>query len=385
MSDTEATEAADNDVPAIGADDVIGNDIGPSGALEPREVVRDRGYNDSTRKLFAEAAGKLKAQLEDQPDDDLEPAINHEPPVAADGASAGSHSTASQATSLPSAAAPASDPVAAVADTRAAAQLELREKAIADREAKLTAREAQHEAREKARERYAEKPGETIRDLIKEWAGVENDDDLRDEIADLITELSAVGLGLPIPDQHKARAESRKALRSVKQYKAELAKLESERSAKAEQAAQEARERQAVEGLAAELKPLTNKFPHLMAEDDPAGIVWDVIKTKHAREGTVPTWEECAALANDHFKKKHDAYFAKRRHLLAPTAPTAPVPAAAQPQGDPQSRRSSTLTNRSTAPVTATQPVDDDGSMDRDAHRRRSLGRLAGLVKERTA
>lgn len=381
MSEEASHEAADLDVPTFDTSDVDLRSV-DTGPLMVREVVKDRGYNDSTRKLFAEAAGKLKAQLEDGADDDLEPAIAHEPPAAADGASA---AAAALKAPPPSAAAPASDPVAAATGSREAAQLALRQQQLDDRETTLTAREAQLEAREKARERYAEKPGETIRDLIKDWAGIDSDDDLKDEIADLITELSAVGLGLPVPEQHKARAESRKALRSVKQYKAELAKLEAARTTAAEQAQQEARERMAVEGLAAELKPIASKFPHLMAEDDPAGIVWDVIKQKHKRDNTVPTWEECAELAEQHFKKKNDAYLAKRRHLLAPTAPTAPVVVAATPQGDPQSRRSSTLTNRTTAPVTATQPVDDDVPMDRDAHRRRSLGKLAGIVKERTA
>ncbi len=151
---------------------------------------------------------------------------------------------------------------------------------------------------------------------------------------------------------------------------------------KNEAAQQEQHERQTIGVLDAELRAAKDKFPNLAAEDDPGAILWAVIKTKHQKEGVVPSWEECARLADEHFKKKSDAWIAKRSHLLAPAAPKAPVVASA-PQGDPQSRRSSTLTNNTAAPV---QPAssDDDDAHDRDAHRRRSLSSLRGRMKEST-
>lgn len=380
MSDEAATEV-DTDVPAFDTSDV-GGEAMPD-VLERREVVKDRGYSEQTRKLFAEGAKKLKAQLDDGGEDEYEPAVQHEPPVAAGGVSAGA--SASKATPTP-AAAPASDPAAAAVDTRSTAAMELREKAIAEREETLNARETELVARETWRDKFHENRGGTLRDLIKELTGATSDDELKDEIADVISELSETGLGLPIPEAHKLRLESRKAIRTVKQYTAKADKLKAETATQAEQAKaqaeQQQRERQAVEGLALELKPMADKFPHLMSEEDPAGIVWDVIKTKFQREGQPPKWEECAALAEEHFKKKNDAYIAKRRHLLAPTAQAQPAKADV-PQGDPQSRRSSTLTNRTTAPVTPTPA--DDGELDRESRRRRSLGSLAERVKERTA
>jgi hypothetical protein len=376
----------DDFVPAIdsGPDTETVGEPSDGVALEPREVVRSRGMKESTRKLFQAAAEKIKPQLESGDGfDDLEPAIAHddEKPVAAAASTAASKQTPA---SSPAAAAPAQDPVAQVVDARVTAQIEMREKALAEREAELTKRATELEARENGRDRYLDNPGATIRDLIKEWTGASTDDEVKDEIADLITELSNTGLGLPVPEQHKLRLDSRKAIRQVKAYKAEQAKRELDMQKKARDAEAEQDRRARVSDIerafgADEIKA---KYPHLVVADGGAEALYDAYQLKKTSTGSEPDWEEVAALANEFFKKKHDDWIARRRHLLAPAAPQAPVVASA-PQGDPQSRRSSTLTNKTAAPVPPASSTDEAG-FDRDAHRRRSLHSLRAAMKETT-
>jgi hypothetical protein len=370
--------------PAIDATDAAsdtGDAIGDASTapVEVREVVRDRGVKETTRKLFADAAAKLKPQLEAGEGDELEVAITDDPPAAA--AVASSASPASTA-NPPAAAAPAPDPVAQAVDTRATAQLELERKAFDDERQAFDKLREEWSAKFDIRDRYAEDPAGAIVSLLKEWTGAATDDELKDEVSDLITMLSGTTLGAPVPESHKIRISSKQALRQVKAYKADQAKRDAEQQKRAEAEQQKYQERQAITTLSRELDAAKDKFPYLAAEDDPGGVVWEVIKTKHQQTGAVPSWEECARLADEHFKKKTEAWAAKRRHLLAPAAPQAPVVASA-PQGDPQSRRSSTLTNKTAAPVSPASSSDED-VVDRDAHRRRSLSNLRGRMKEST-
>jgi len=362
--------------------DTVGMDEGAP--VEVREVVRDRGVKETTRRLFAEAAKKLKPQLDaGEGAEELEPAISDDQPVAAAAASA-TPPAASKALSPDAAAAtPALDPVSKAVDTHASAQLELARKAFDDERAAFEKTRDEWAAKFDIREKYADDPAGAIVTLIKEWTGAATDDELRDEVSDLVTMLSGSTLGASIPEHLKIRIDSKRALRQVKAYKADQAKREAEAAKRAEVEQRTRAEQDAVRTLARELDAAKDKFPHLAAEDDPGAIVWEVIKTKYAREGVEPNWEDCAKLAEEHFKKKSDAWIARRRHLLAPAAQTAPVSKASVPQGDPQSRRSSTLTNQTAAPV---QPAStDEGEHDRDAHRRRSLANLRGRMKEGAA
>lgn len=370
--DTSSIDAAD--------DSIVGD--GEGAPVEAREVVRDRGVKDTTRKLFAEAAKKLKPQLDAGEGDELEPAITDDPPVAA--AAAPEASATSGTSPQPAAAAPAPDPVAQTVDTRAAQQLELDRKAFDDERKAFESQRAEWDAKFNIREKYAEDPAGAIVALVKEWTGATSDDEVKDEVADLVSLLSSSSLGAALPEHLKIRIDSKRALRQVKTYKADQAKRDAEAAKKAEAERQQQQERAAIQTLNRELasESLAKKYPHLAAEDDPGGIVWDVIKTQFARTGVEPAWEEMAALADAHFKKKNEAWAAKRRHLLAPAAQKAPV-VASEPQGDPQSRRSSTLTNKTAAPV-APAVDSDDMEIDRDAHRRRSLANLRGRMKEST-
>jgi hypothetical protein len=259
----------------------------------------------------------------------------------------------------------------------------VREKSLTEREAKLAEREKQLAPH---RERYVDKPALTIRDLVKEWTGAETDDEVKDEVADLITELSDSVLGLPVSAELKNRTESRRAIRQVKSYKADLSRREQALADERAAAEQKQREAAAAAAIGERLRAAAaDKYPHLMAEDEPHAIVWDVIKTKASREPEwQPNWEEAATLANEHFKKVHQGQHQKLSRLFTPAATAAPAQAA-QHQGAPQSRGARTLTNAVAAPVT-TAPVEPEleGEYDRHAARRKSLGRLQAAIKERT-
>jgi hypothetical protein len=395
VSDTDETP---NDLPDdYGADDAT---LGEATSNAPdggtRELLKHRGPSETTRKLFAKAAEAFRAANAGPNDgDELVPADIASPP-APGGQTAAASPPASQVSSSPNppGATAAPDAAAVAAATKATADQAAREQAIAEREQKLSAREAELAAKQNYAARYNEAPGATLLSLIKEWTGTDGDE-LRDEVADIVSDLSAQALGLPLPETHKARLATRTALRTVKQYKAETAKRDAELAEKEAAAQQTARERDAVTDISKTLDSAKDKYPHLMAQDDAGSIVWSVIRAKHAQMGNVRLTDEqaatllteSAALAEQHYKKQDDAWFARRRHLLAPAASQAPAPKEAVPQGDPQSRRSSTLTNRATAPIVSAPPQPGNGAesveeWDRETHRRRSLARLRGKVSE---
>lgn len=361
----------------------------PPDSITEIEHVHHRGPSDRTRLLFAEASKSIATQLQDDDGDGLIPAIEDDSPVTPDGLAA--PSGAPQGTP-PSGVAPALDPAAkAIADRAAVAQAN-RDAELAKREEALTAREAEHRAKSDYSQRYADSPGAAVREFIKAHAGSTlTAEQLRDEVSDVISELSALELNVTMPDQHRQRLETRKALRKVDSYKAEMTRLEQTRSERdaAERAQRE--ERDAVAGIGREFVAAAAKFPNLSAEDNPAEIIFSVARAKfdanrdhYLSTKTTPTWEECAAIAETFYSNQNDAFIAKRRHL-APAAQFASSPSAVVPQGDPQSRRSSTLSNRLAAPtaVIPPQPVNSDGpeAYDRDAHRRRTLANHAKRFK----
>lgn len=350
----------------------------------------DRPISEGVRRVFAEKMKERRAteaKLAKQstsihPDD---------PPTAAADATpvipAVSPTSSPAAAAVVPAAVAAATPAASVADIvaqRNAAALELREQALVKREADLDARHAALATRENVRAQYASKPADVIRAYVKELTGADGDD-LRAELGDLVTELTASDLGVPVPDAHKSRLESRRALREVKAWKAEAAETEAKAKASREvadkqaleqrqQADQQAREQHAVRVLDGYLAGAKDKYPHLAAEPNAAGVIFDVLKAQHAdNPNAVPDWEGAAKLANDHFKTRNDQWLAARRDLLVtPTKPaTASATAAVQP-GERQGSRSSTLTNEdaatTTSPIAPRAPVqEDDGPYDREA------------------
>lgn len=390
MSDTEAP---DLDVPAIDAPGDIGGPVGDAAGDEAPGYRRT--ISENTRLLFKQAAETTKAQLEDGGVDDLVPAIDNpnEPSVAA--APAGRSPLAVPTDADPRAADPVSQSVAAAAptsDPHKALELEVREKAIAEREAKLAEREKASTSIESLGERYLEKPSDILRELLKQWTGADTDEALKDEVADLVTDLSANVLGLPVSREVRDRTEARRAIRTVKAYKTSEQRREAERAKRDEeqraQVEQEQRERLAMDAIGTQLKATSAKYAHLMAEDSPHAIVWDVIKTKASRDPSwQPNWEEAAQLANEHFKNLHTKQHQKLTRLFTPSAQAPAVEA--QHQGAAQGRAARTLTNASTAPQPPSQPAptspsDDDAPYDKGRARARSLAKLRAGLQSRT-
>jgi hypothetical protein len=387
MSDT-TTEPPDLDMPAIpppDGSDVEFGAVADSGA-DDGDIIYRRSVSPSTRKLFASAAKSLGEQIASGAMDDDEPAIPppNETPVAA-AAPVASGATPPVAGAPVAAAAPALvDPAAG----RKALELDVREKAIADREARIVERETRADSLANARDRYMEKPFETIRDLIKEWTGASTDDEMRDEISDLVTDLSANGLGLGVSEAVRTRSDAKRALKLAKNYKASAERTAAETAKKAEEqrvaADQKHRAEMAMNGIAVGLKTAGKDYPHLMLEDEPHAIVWDVIKTKAERDPTwVPSWTEAAQLANNHFKAQQDK---QRQKLSRLPTPATQVPASgAKHQGAAQGQAARTLTNAVTAPTPAAAPVDDDEPYDRNAARNRSRAKLRAELEKRTA
>ena len=275
----------------------------------------------------------------------------------------------------------------------------MRTKALEEREAKLAEREASIAKYADVRDRYAEKPYETLVDLVKEWSGAATDEEVRDEMADLVTLMSERGLGMRVSDDVKNRTEARRALRVAKTYKEQArrdAERAQQRAMEERTAAEQAqREQLAVKGLADTLAAAEHaaKYPHLMLEDAPGAIVWDVIKAQqgaHVKAGNppdtfAPDWTKAAELANNHFRALHEK---QREKLSRLSAPAAQAPAgSASTQGAAQGRAARTLSNAVAAPlspVPSTPSTDDEGPYDREAARNRSRAKLRAALKDRT-
>jgi hypothetical protein len=316
-----------------------------------------RGMSDATRALMAKVVEAHKGK--DLETDELVPALTETESKPAE----------TKPAETPAAAAPAAAaPVAAqaVADHRIA-QLELREKALVEREAALEGRAKGMPDREK----FLEKPGATLKAWLRDVVGAESDADAQDALADLITELSGEA-GVPIDQSIRLQVEQRKATRSVKALKADLARRESEAAERAKAAERDRQEQNAVATLRQVLSTPDHqaKWPTLSAEDSPHDLVWSVIKAKYAKDGVAPTWDQAAQEAEDYLAAQAEAYVAKRSHIVAKINP---APAAkAVPQNAPQKPRAETTT------ATATPAPSSEEPMSREERRRKSLAALVG-------
>lgn len=378
MPDIDDDVAAIDDGPDAAPEtggDAVGPDEPGHGMTRPHRVVRD-----STRKLFASAAQELAKQVEEEDEFAIKVEGGDDDEAAASPAAAPDPAAVAAGVPTPAPVVPALSPDA----DKARQTAELREKALAEREAALVKREKAADTRDRARERYLDKPASTIRDLIKEWTAAESDDDLKEEVADLITELSADVLGLAVSPDVKLRADSRKAIRTVRAYKADEVKREAAKADEQKAHAERQRDEHGMHVLSQVLPEAkddkgTHRFPYLMSEDAPHAIVWDVIKTQFAREGVQPDWEAAAKLADDYFRHQARRFYDKRRHLLTPTeANTAPSAVSATHQGGRPSHRPSELTNRATTPVPPVPPQTEE--VHGDERRRRSLAKLKQSV-----
>lgn len=382
-----------------------------------RDSRGQRVISDKTRAMFRQiAASAAKAEASEMSGiaDDLVPMISDDPPPAAAVAAVAGAPVASPAagvTSPPAAAAtaapiapppPIPPPPPAVDVGKAAAEQakllhDLRDKQLADREAALAERERQLPNRSD----LIERPGATLAAYLREVYGPEDDAAMKDVIADIVTELSETGLGVKLPADVKSNLEARKALRSVRAYKADLTKqqasLAEQRAAQDKTAAEERekqetvqRERQAVSQVSALLADpavrAAHKFLHdseLTGGSDPASIVVEVVK-EQIKAGQPANWQVAARWADDHFKSQAEALAKKSAHLhslLAPAAPVAPAKAAASPGGvpgpapKPQPLPTATVINDATTTDT------DEPVMDRRDRRAQSLRKLAAKHK----
>lgn len=326
---------------------------------EASEPVQDAV---DTSAAMAAAMAKLREQAKarDIDEDDLAPA-DVEPEPEQEAQAQPEAVEAAQAE-------PAKDERAEYFETKAA-ELEQRERALAERESKLGDDYDR-------RMRYAEAPAQTIRELVKQLSGIESDAELANELTDLVTELSTSVLGVQADDAHRTRLESKRAVRMVKAQQALTAK-ERESLAKERAAfAQQEKERAAVVSIADTLKSHTDRFPFLAADDAP-GAVWATVKELHA-SGQQPDLERAAQIVNDKLKREYEAQQAKWSRLKLPQT----TQQASVTQGAKAPAAGKTLSNRAvTAPSTAPKPTVDESKLSHEervrlAYRKHVLDRL---------
>jgi hypothetical protein len=357
-----------------------------------------RVLSDKVRAMFrgiAKAASESPAGVEGI-SDDLQPAIESSPAAAAASVEAAASPIAvpdvPAAAAVTPAPAPAPTPpmhdVGKAAAEQAKVLQELREKEYAAREERIAARE---------KELFSdtdliERPGATLAKLLQKTYGA-TDAELKDIIEDVVTELSEHALGIQLPSDLKGRIDARKAVRSVKVYKADLTRREQqlqEQRAAADRAAAEAREQQLKEQAEAQAARQVSdlvattraEFKFLHAQEDPSGIVFTIVKDQHER-GQPVDWMGAAKFANDYFRKQAEYAIKeadKLRSLLTPTAPQAPVPA-----------KAATPTGGAPGPAPAAQPkpaptpvAEDDGpaNVDYRDQRKANLRKMLARTRE---
>lgn len=330
----------------------------------PQVPTAEPASRAKARAMFRDLSAKvMKGELSIDTGSDLVP-VEHDTPAAAPkptpaAAPAPVPPTASPAAQAAAAIAPPAAPRAAPpiqpAHDVGKAEAEQRKLLLDMRQKDLEAREAALVEREKqlpSREKLLDQPVQTLASYIRDVYGITDDAELKDTITDLMTEMSEQYHGVKLPDEIKTRVDSRKALRSVKAYKAGLDRERAELQAKAEEqrkADNEAREKaeaaehekRAVSQLTGLIDAQQAQYPYLVVQDNHAAIVWEVLKERHNR-GLSTDWAEAAKYANDYYQSEHEksqTEAAKRaarlQTLLAPAATAAPAPAVASPGGAP--------------------------------------------------
>jgi len=372
--------------------EIIGGHGGASEVIAPPKG-QQRVISAKARELFAKAAKSMKEQLAADDDEFTNGLATDEPePVKPE-------ETAAVAAAIvePAAAPPSAPPPAAALDPSIEqhrqrldmrqADLDAREKAIADREKVATS------SLEDYQSRYYEDPEGTLVALIRRMTGAGDTDDITEEVADLITGLSGAVLKVPLTPEVKNNLQSKRALKTVKAHKAQLSKIDEAREAKRVAAQQEEERGRAVTTLSQLItkEEHAKQFPYLAAEDNAGALIFDVIETQHKRDGTMLQWTEAAKRANDYLNQQWQRHYDKRRHLLSAAPDKAPPkPAEAiVPQGDPSGiRRSHTITNAASAATATPKPkqpdsptVDANGKWDRSAHRARTVAKYRAAFK----
>jgi hypothetical protein len=349
-----------------------------------------RSVSDKTRQLFAAAAAKLKPQLGDYGDGDMEPALEVESdsPAAAVPTAGQPPATPTQApTAQPAAPAPSLDPAVVQERQRLAA---LRDE--------LDKRSAQVE--EMARtgdlsqlgDRYFVDANGVMVDLIKRWTGASSDDEVKAEVGDLITSLSEM-LGVPLTEATKDKLEGKRVLKQAKRELAKVSSREQQATAKAAEAETQRQRVMAERAIAGALaQPEHQKaFPWLAAEDDAASLIVDVYNHTLKTEGKQIHWTEAAKRANDHLQRQSSAWHDKRKHLFTAAPATQPATQSnAKPApGAAQAIRSTRGITNAQASATTTPPPSNpalvDGKFSMEAHRAASRRRMRAAFATRPA
>ena len=394
-------EASESTAPVLTGGETGDNPNQPPG----REPRGQRQVSDKTKAMLrgiASRAAKEEGGLSGV-SDDLVPmetvsppaaavaAVAVPPPVETPAAPPSSPAVVAAAAPIP-VPSPAVDLAAKAAAEQAKLLADLKEKQFADREAAL----ADREAKLPRNSDLIERPGATLAAYLRDVYGVTDDAEFKDVITDIVTELSETTLGVKLPSEVKQLLESRKAVRSVKAYKADLTRQQqaiadqraaAEKQAREEREAFEAqqRERQAVAQVSQLLSAPgvrdAHKFLHdaeLTGGGDPAAIVIEVVK-EQIKAGQPADWQTAARYADNYFKAQAEAAAKKAAHLqslLAPAAPAAPAKAATPPGGTP-----GPVPKAPTVAVAATTPdlpseSSDEPTMDRRDRRAVSVRRL---------
>lgn len=373
-------------------------DIEPGAVDSPDESPRaQRVISDKTRAMFRQIAERVSKEGMEVVSDDLVPMGQDE---AAPAARAPAAAPAAVATpnlalpvlNLPPPAQPQQDAARTLEDQRRALAIELREKEIEARSALL----AEREKTLPSRERLAESPAETITSWLRDTFGAVDDNELKTLVSDVMSEVSEKMLGAKLPEDIKAQLEGRRAVRSVKAYKASLdareKSLADQRTAQEKTARedQEKRDAQAqdqvrVKHIGDALAPHSGTFrflhdPVVTGGLAPGVIVNEVYKEQERqfRAGTTtqqPDLAAAARFADDYYKAQAEAAAKRAGHfqtLLAPAALVAPV---VKPAISPGAVPGPTAKTPATTQAIDADPS-DTGPMDRQERRRQSLAKL---------
>jgi len=236
------------------------------------------------------------------------------------------------------------------------AELDNREKALSEREAKSSASFA---------ERYGDgKPVEALRDLLKQHGLISTDEEWKDEVADLISDLSGQVLEVHLPSELRNKIDAKRALRAVQIDRRRRADREAAIERKRLEAQQQSERSQFHMALTKELeKPEhVNAYPWLRAEDDPAGVILEVAQAQFQKDGSTITWQQAAQRANDYLSSYGADYNEKRRHLLdrLPRRGTNGQPP--RPSGKTTQQASQVRTSEPPEPPPAPKQTDHNGN-----------------------
>lgn len=371
----------------------------PSGMVVKR---RGRAMGAEARAKLAEAVADLKKQVTEQganvdefDDYDLGSAesaprlAGDERTAAAPKPDAAAAAPARPATAAAAAVEPALAPPAPSLDPQVLdkrRQLDDRERELVARERALTDREAGSDI-QRLYDAYGEQPVASVMDLIKRSLGVEKDEDVRTEVADLVSALSNEVLGVDLPADVRALMESKRTKRIVKNHERRLTQREQEIERKRLESEHTQLRAQAIGALtrAVHADDGRKQYQWLSRESNPGEIIADVIEAQQRKDGDSGAplaWAEAAKRADAYLQRQASAYYDARKDLFqtgqpaipAPTTATEAKPAGAK-QGDPAGIRGSrSLTNEAASQPSAAPPPEGRSApvvQDSDPNRRR--------------